>query len=172
VGFMQFILRVVAFNAEALGNGSVMIPLVRKSFVGGGIMTEQQLLFAFTIAQVVPGQANLYVASMGYMLFGFAAALIAILAINLPGYLMLPLIGCYRRLDEYPAARNFNRGLTSASVGLIFASTLDIARNSLNHPVSWGVLAATLALIQFRRWSPLTSLVVASGAGMLLLTFC
>jgi chromate transport protein ChrA len=165
----QYILRVVAISAMALGSGPVMIPLARDTFVGGRILTEQQLLFALTIGQIVPGQANLFVASIGYMLFGVGAAFLAILAINLPGYLMLPLVRCYQRLNEQPAVRNFVRGLTSASVGLIFASALGMAAHTLRDRVSWSAFLATLLAIQILRWRPVVSLALVSGAGMLLL---
>jgi chromate transport protein ChrA len=153
----------------AFGNGVVMIPLVRESLVGGGVVTEDQLLFAFTIAQVVPGQANLYVAGIGYLVFGVAAALASIVAINLPGYLMIPLVRRFERLGDLPAARGFIRGLTSTSVGLIFASTVSMAGRALNDPFGWSLFVATVVSLQFLRWNQFLSLGLISGLGLLLL---
>jgi chromate transporter len=166
----SFLWRVFLFNAMALGNGAVMFPLVQRGFVRerGGLSIDQ-LLFAFALAQATLGQGNLYMASIGYMLFGIPAAFLAILAINLPGYLMLWAVRWYDRLRDLRMVRCFMRGMTSASVGLIFAATVDMARHALIHPASWGVFLLTLALTQKLRWNSLASLLVATSAGMLIM---
>src|SRR5205085_1144298 len=82
-------LLIALFNVMTFGNGPVMIPLLHTHLVEGSrILTEDQLLYAFTIARVTPGQANFYVVSIGYMLYGITGAIVATLAIILPGYIM------------------------------------------------------------------------------------
>jgi chromate transport protein ChrA len=169
MSFFRYVIGMVVHNAMAFGNGTVMFPLVRESLVGAGTVSDKQLLFAYTIAQVVPGQANLYVAAVAYLLFGALAAFLSILALNLPGYLMLPLLRCYRRMQDLPAIHNFVRGMTGASVGLIFASTADIAKRSLHEPIGWGVFIAMLASTQILGWRPLVSLGLLTGALAVLL---
>src|SRR5262249_28906963 len=128
----EFLLLVLAFNALALGNGPVMIPLFRRGLVEErGALTLDQLLYAFAVAQVTPGQANVYVASLGYMLHGLGGALLAVLVMVLPGYTMLPLVHGYESLRHAPVVQRFSRGLAAASVGLIFAATAEIAREAL-----------------------------------------
>ena len=117
---------------------------------------------------MTPGQTNLYVASLGYMLFGLAGAFLAVVALILPAYAILPLVHGYERWSRRPLVRNFIRGLTSASVGLIFAATVAIGRQALVHPVAWVVLVLTGVLTYLLRWPPLLSLLAASGAGTLL----
>src|SRR6266852_7834169 len=85
-------LLIALFNVMTFGNGPVMIPLLQNHLVEGSrVLTEDQLLYAFTIARVTPGQANFYVASIGYMLYGMPGAIVATLVIILPGYIMSPL---------------------------------------------------------------------------------
>src|SRR6266403_5485662 len=92
-------LLIALFNLMTFGNGPVMIPLLQTHLVGGaGVITQDQLLYAFTIARVTPGQANLYVASIGYMLYGTPGAILTTLAIVLPGYVMIPFIKGYEHL--------------------------------------------------------------------------
>jgi chromate transporter len=170
VDFMFFLVSIVAFNGMALGNGTVMLSLVRKTFVEDHpLLSADQLVYAFAISQVAPGQANLYVASIGYLAYGPLAGLIAILAINVPGALMIPVMRWYQRVHDIGAVRRFIAGLTSAAVGLIFASLVDIARQALTQPPCWVVFLATLAFTQILRWNALVSLLAASALGMLLM---
>jgi len=84
---------VFTYNAMTFGNGPVMVPLLQADLVDRrGVLSTDQLLYAFTVARVTPGQANTYVAAIGYMLHGLVGALACTAAIMLPGYLMLPLL--------------------------------------------------------------------------------
>jgi chromate transporter len=129
------------------------------------VLSTDQLLYAFTIARVTPGQANTYVAAIGYMLYGLPGALATTAAIQLPGYLMLPLLWGYQRLRAVRLVPAFTRGLTVASVGLIFAATLSIGRSTLTGWVSVAVFAAALAMTQLLRWNPLVVLAVSALLG-------
>ena len=99
MGLLELAALVLVFNALTFGNGPTMVPLLQRSLVEARqVIDVDQLLYAFAIARVVPGQANVYVAAIGWMLFGLPGALLATLAIQLPGYLMLPLLRGYERL--------------------------------------------------------------------------
>src|SRR5881394_605510 len=131
-------LLIALFNLMTFGNGPVMIPLLQSHLVEGSrVLTQDQLLYAFTIARVTPGQANLYVAAIGYMLFGWTGAVLTTLAIMLPGYLMLPLLRGYGHLSDSRRVKGLTRGLTTASIGLIFAAVVEIARSTLLEPLAW-----------------------------------
>jgi chromate transport protein ChrA len=132
------------------GNGPVMIPLLQTNLVGGsGVLTQNQLIYAFTIARVTPGQADLYVASIGYMLYEMPSAVLTTLAIML----------------------RFTRGLTVTSVGLILAAVVQIARGALTQPIAGVVFFATLMMTQILKWNVLMALAVAGCLGLLLTWF-
>ena len=142
-------LLIALFNLMTFGNGPVMVPLLQTHLVEGArILTEDQLLYAFTIARVTPGQANFYVVSIGYMLYGIAGAIVATLAIILPGYIMIPLLHGYEHLRDSRRINGFTKGLTVTSVGLILAAVVQIARAELTQPIAWVVLLATLVMTQ------------------------
>ncbi len=123
---------------------------------------------AFAIARVTPGQANVYVAAIGYMLFGLPGALLTTLAILMPAYLMLLLLHGYERFRDNRSVQNFTRGLTSTSVGLIFAATVQIGRGTLTNTTAWIVFALTLVLVYLLKWNTLVGLAVACVVGLLL----
>jgi chromate transporter len=132
------------------------------------VLSIDQLLYAFAIARITPGQANVYVASLGYFLFGIAGAILATLAIQLPGYMMLPFMKLYERARSLTWVGGFTRGLTVASVGLIFAATLSIGLRTLSGPITWIVFTATLGMMTLLKWSQMLSLLFASLLGIVL----
>jgi chromate transporter len=155
------------YNAMTFGNGPVMVPLLQADLVDRrGVLSTDQLLYAFTIARVTPGQANTYVAAIGYMLYGLVGALATTAAILLPGYLMLPLLWGYERVKAVRLVPSFTRGLTVASVGLIFAAALSIGQATLTGWVSLVVFAAALAMAQLLQWNPLLVLGVSALLGI------
>ena len=165
-------LLIALYNLMTFGNGPVMIPLLQTHLVGGAkILTEDQLLYAFTIARVTPGQANFYVVSIGYMLYGITGAIVATLAIILPGYIMIPLLHGYEHLRDSRWINGFAKGLTVTSVGLILAAVVQIARAELTQPIAWVVLLATLVMTQLLKWNILVALVAVSCLGLLLKWF-
>jgi chromate transporter len=169
VSLWKLALLIALFNLMTFGNGPVMIPMLQTHLVqGAGVLTEDQLLYAFTIARVTPGQANFYVASIGYMLYGMPGAVLATLAIMLPGYAMIPLLNGYEHLRHSTWIKGFTKGLTITSVGLILAAVVQIARGALTQPIAWVVLLATLVMTQVLKWNILVALTVACCLGLLL----
>ncbi len=107
-------------NVLTFGNGAVMAAILQTSFVQQEhVLTNEQLLFAFALARVTPGQANLYVASIAYMLFGFAGAALSMVAIAVPSYVMIPLLRSYEFVRGNPTVYGLTRGLACTAVGLL-----------------------------------------------------
>jgi chromate transporter len=162
-------LLIALFNLMTFGNGPVMIPLLQTHLVDGArVLTEDQLLYAFTIARVTPGQANFYVASIGYMLYGMPGAIVATLAIILPGYIMIPLLHGFEHLRESRWIKGFTNGLTITSAGLILAAVIQIARGTLTQPIAWVVLIATLIMTQLLKCNIFVTLATVGCLGLLL----
>jgi chromate transporter len=154
-------------NLLTFGSGRVMVPMLERSLVEDtSALTLEQFLFAFTIGRITPGPANLYVAALGYMLYGPLGAFLAAVVVLAPSYLVIPLHLGYRRLAGSGAMRGFGRGLTGASVGLIFASTVDIGQSTLTSVTAIAVCALTLVLLHALRWNVLVCLAIASAAGV------
>jgi chromate transporter len=155
---------VLGFNLLTFGNGPVMVPLLQRHLVAGtGLLTLDQFLYAYAIGRATPGQANLYVAAIGYMAYGWLGAAATVAAIQLPGYLVLPLVKGYERFRDVRAVRGFTRGLTAVSVSLMLSVTYDIGRDTLVGPLTWVAFALTLGLITLRRWNALWAMVAASA---------
>lgn len=165
------VILVLGFNLITFGNGPVMIPLLQRELVDArGVLTVDQLLYAFAIARATPGQANMYVASIGYFLFGLPGAVATILAIILPGYAMLPLLRIYDRFHGQRDVAAFIDGLTAASVGLILAATVGLAPESLTEPISWLVFATAVVLLVTGRVPGIVAVAAAALGGLVFRT--
>jgi chromate transporter len=167
VTLWEMLAQLALANVLAFGNGTVMAAVLQNAFVQQAhALTNEQLLYAFALARVTPGQANLYVASIAYMMFGVPGAALSIVVIALPSYLMIPLLQTYEFVRGNRAVWGLTRGLASTAVGLILATTWNLSKDSLNAPVSWVVLLLALGLLVFTRLPTLVSLLLATGAGM------
>ena len=154
-------------NVLTFGNGTVMAAVLQNAFVQQAhVLTNEQLLYAFALARVTPGQANLYVASIGYMMFGLPGASLSMVVLALPSYLMIPLLHSYEFVRGNPYVRGLTRGLAATAVGLLLTTTWNISKDSLNGPVTWLVLGLALALLLFTRLPTLVSLLLATLVGV------
>lgn len=169
MSLLAVILVIFYANVVTFGNGSVMVPILQQRFVDQShLLTPDQLLYAFALARVTPGQANFYICSVGYFLYGLPGAILATAAIQLPGYLMLPMQRAYEQFKRARPVQRFVRGLTATSVGLIAAATLTIGRRTVRSPLEAGVFALMFVFIYGLKWNPLLSLAASTAIGLAL----
>jgi chromate transporter len=156
-------------NISTFGNGTVMTAVLQRMFVQDAhVLTNEQLLFAFALARVTPGQANLYVASIAYMMFGMPGAVLSMVVIAVPSYIMLPLMRGYETLRKIQAVPRFTRGLAATAVGILLASTWNLGKESLEPPVAWVVMVVGLGLLLFSKLPTLVSLGLATALGVVI----
>lgn len=167
MNFPQLVFVVFVYNLLSFGNGSALVALLQHRLVQeSDVLSLNQFLYAYALGRVTPGQNNLYLASIGYMIYGALGALGAVLAIQVPGYLVLPVLKVYERVRSWRSVQGFLRGLTAASVGLMFAVALNIGHEALTGFVPWLVFLATLALVFLARRGLLFGMVGAAAAGL------
>jgi chromate transporter len=167
MSYPQLVIVIFTFNMLAFGNGSALFALLQHKFVqDAGILNLDQFLYAYALGRVTPGQNNLYLASIGYMIYGWLGALSAIVAIQIGGYLVLPVLKVYERVRHARSVQGFIRGLTAASVGLMFAVAFRVGGEALIGFVPWLVFLATLALVFLARQGLLIGMVGAAVAGL------
>jgi chromate transporter len=157
------------FNLLSFGNGPALLTMLQHHLVQEtGTLTLDQFLYCYAIGRVTPGQANLYLAAVGYMLYGWVGALATVLVLQVPGYLVLPVVKGYQRFSEVQAVRGFIRGLTAASIGIICYVAFEIGSETLVTPIAVLVFLATLGLIILLRWSVLGGMLAAACGGLAL----
>jgi chromate transporter len=110
---------------------------------------DEEFVQDFTLSQVLPGPnfSNLAVA-LGYRLAGPAGGVWGLLAIVLPGALILVGVATlYLHAAFGPTATLLMRGLSAAVVGLVLVTTLRITRGSLRAARGIAVAAVTFLAV-------------------------
>jgi chromate transporter len=106
------------------GGGHVVLPLLQAEVVNTGWVNADAFLAGYGAAQAVPGPLFTFAAYLGAVIgpapYGLAGAAIALVAIFLPGLLLLvgtlPFWDSFRR---YPLAQAAMRGASAAVVGIL-----------------------------------------------------
>jgi chromate transporter len=137
-------------GALVFGGGHVVLPLLRETVVAPGWVSEDEFLAGYGAAQAVPGPMFTLAAYLGARLpgaeGGLVGATVALLAIFLPGFLLvagsLPL---WRAIASRPAASRAVAGVNAAVVGLLGAALYDPVWTSAIR----GPLDVAIAIIAF-----------------------
>lgn len=117
-------------GALVFGGGHVVLPLLEQSTVANGWLTTDSFLAGYGAAQAVPGPLFTLSTYLGAEIdTGLApgwSALIATLAIFLPGFLiLLAVLPFWAKLAEFPKAASAIAGVNAAVVGLLAAALYD-----------------------------------------------
>jgi chromate transporter len=168
--------RIAWYFAEAgafvFGSGLAIVPFLRGGVVQEfGWLNEQQFLDAVAVAMITPGPVVITVAFIGYLVAGFAGAVVAALATFLPCYLFTVIPAPhFQRLPRISALKAFVDGVTAAATGAIAGAAFVLGRRALVDAATLGIALVTLlALVRFRR-VPEPALIAAAGiVGVLLM---
>jgi chromate transporter len=151
-------------GAVLYGSGYLLIAFLRSEFVVDlGWITEQQLLDAVAFGQITPGPLFSTATFVGYLVGGYSGALIATVAIFLPGFVFVLASGLVLKLvARFTWLELALAGVSAAAIGLMAGVTLQLGRDALvDGPTV--VIALVSAYLLFRRGVGSTWL-IAGGA--------
>lgn len=166
---LAFFLNIFYFNLVTLGKGLLMIPLIQGTYVETlRVLGSDEFLVAVAIGFITPGPANIYVVSVGMMLFGVLGAFLALFAVTVPSFVAIPLTSAYEALKTNQVLAGFFKGLTVAAIGLIFYSAFLLGTRSLTNINAWLVFALAVLLVQVFKVHQVVSVFVAACFGVFL----
>ncbi len=145
-------LAAVFYKAGALvfGGGHVVLPLLQAEVVPRGWLPLDSFLAGYGAAQAVPGPLFTFAAFVGAaragMPNGWLGGLLALVAVFLPGFLLLlAALPAWARLRHLARARSALAAVNAAVVGLLLATWLSLLRPSIGN--AGDVLIASLAAL-------------------------
>ena len=148
------------------GSGYVLLAFLRADLTERwGWLTDQQLIDAVTVGQVTPGPVFTTATFIGYLLGGWAGAVLATIGIFAPGFILVaitqPLIP---RLRSSAVASGLLDGVVVASLGLMVAVTWHLGRSAIvDFPTAALAVASAVALAV---WRPNSTWLIVGGAGI------
>ena len=161
-------------GALVFGGGHVVLPLLQAEVVTPGWVTNEAFLAGYGLAQAVPGPLFTFAAYLGGVMGpppnGVAGAAIALVAIFLPGLLlvygMLPFWGELRARQGAQAAM---RGANAAVVGILGLALYNpIWTNGVRTPRDFALAVGGFLLLTVWKAPPWVVVLLLAAAGTLL----
>ncbi len=164
------------FRAGSLvfGGGHVVLPLLQAEVVPPGWVTGEQFVAGYGAAQAVPGPLFTFAAYLGAVMGprpnGIAGAIVALVAIFLPSFLLivgaLPFWNALRARPGFQAAL---RGINAAVVGLLMAALYQpVWTSAIRGPADVGLAFAAFGLLALWRAPAWLVVLFAAGGGALM----
>ncbi len=160
-------------GALVFGGGHVVLPLLQAQVVTPGWVTNEPFLVGYGLAQAVPGPLFTFSAYlgavMGPMPNGLAGASIAVVAIFLPGLLLVyGMLPYWDALRLRPIAQAAMRGANAAVVGILGAALYDpVWTSAVFSPRDFALALAGFLLLTVWKVQPWIVVAVLAVSGTL-----
>jgi len=140
-------------GAVVFGSGYVLLAFLRAEFITRlHWLTEKQLIDAVAVGQFTPGPVFTTATFVGYILAGLRGAVVATVAIFMPGFLLVAVSGpLVPRIRRSAIAGAILDGVVAGSVSLMAVVAWQLARAAIVDWFTFILAAASLiALARFR----------------------
>lgn len=161
-------------GALVFGGGHVVLPLLQAGVVDPGWVTNAQFLAGYGAAQAVPGPLFTFAGYLGAIADvgpgGVLGALIALVAVFLPGFLLLtgvlPFWNAFRR---HAWAQAIMRGANAAVVGILAAALYSpVFTTAITGPGPFCLAVICFVLLISWKLPPWAVVIIGAGGGILL----
>ena len=145
----QILLFFTKAGAFVFGSGLAIIPFLQQGVVEQfGWLNEHQFLDAVAVAMITPGPVVITVAFIGFLVAGFAGAVMASIGIFLPVYLFTILPApWFKRHRDNPQLKAFVDGATAAATGAITGAVLVLATRAIIDLPTTAIAFVSLAVL-------------------------
>jgi chromate transporter len=160
-------------GALVFGGGHVVLPLLQAEVVTPGWVSNETFLAGYGLAQAVPGPLFTFAAYLGAVTGpppnGFAGAAIALVALLLPGMLLVyGMLPFWDAMRTRPAAQAAMRGTNAAVVGILGAALYNpVWTSAVLTPRDFALALAGFLLLTVWKWPPWVVVVLLAFAGPL-----
>jgi chromate transporter len=152
------------------GGGHVVLPLLQAEVVGPGWVSNEQFVAGYGATQAVPGPLLTFSAYLGAVMDGWTGALLSLVAIFLPSFLLvvgaLPFWDLLRVKSSFQSALS---GINAAVVGLLLAALYNpVWTSAIYTSADFGLGLVAFGLLMFWKWPPwLVVVLTAAGSELL-----
>jgi chromate transporter len=159
-------------GALVFGGGHVVLPLLQAQVVAPGWVSNETFLAGYGLAQAVPGPLFTFAAYLGAAMGpapnGLAGAAIALVALLLPGMLLVyGMLPFWDAMRTHPAAQAAMRGTNAAVVGILGAALYNpVWTSAVLTPRDFALALAGFLLLTVWKLPPWIVVVLLAGAGV------
>lgn len=162
-------------GALVFGGGHVVLPLLQSELVPTGWISEDLFLAGYGLTQAVPGPLFTFSAFVGAAADqpypGWIAAMVCLLAIFLPSFLLVGgILPYWERLRQLQWVRQVLLGVNAAVVGLLLAALYQpVWTSAISGQASFVMLLLACAALFVLRLPVWLVVIIMAGAGAVLL---
>ena len=156
------------------GGGHVVLPTLESEVVENGWVTTEQFIAGYGASQAIPGPLFTFSAYLGTVMDvgpgGISGALIALIAIFLPSFLLvIAILPFWHRLNQVRKFRAALVGINAAVVGILAAALFDpVWSSSIKEPADFALAAAAFGLLIFWKFPSWAVVILCAIAGVAL----
>ena len=152
------------------GGGHVVLPWLQREVVGPGWVSSSTFLSGYGAAQALPGPLFSVAAFLGMTIGGIPGAVVALVAIFLPGFLLIEgVLPFWSRLRGRRGWTGAFAGASAAVVGLLACTLVVTVGPTLTHPGDWAVVVGLFLLLEVAKWPAWAVVIVGALVGPLVL---
>jgi chromate transporter len=154
-------------GALVFGGGHVVLPLLHASVVEPGWVSEDAFLSGYGAAQAVPGPLFTFAAYLGAIMTGWVGAALCLVAIFLPGLLLVVgVLPFWASLGRGALMRASLRGVNAAVVGVLLGALYDpVWTKGIGGPADFALALVAFALLVIWKAPPWLVVLVSAAGG-------
>jgi len=156
------------------GGGHVVLPLLQAEVVGPGWVTIEQFVAGYGAAQAVPGPLFTFAAYLGAVMGpepnGWTGAMLALVAIFLPSFLLIAgALPFWDFLRSVPVFQSALKGVNAAVVGLLLTALYaPVWTSAIHSPADFGLGLVAFGLLMFWKCPPWLVVALTAAGGELI----
>ena len=152
------------------GGGHVVLPLLESEVVPSGWVTPDEFTAGYGLAQAIPGPLFTFAAYLGAVTAGVAGAVVALVAIFLPSFLLVfGIVPFWEAVRRRPVVLAALAGVNAAVVGILLAALYDpIWTSAIGQPADLALAIGAIGALAWWKLPPWLVVLAAAGVGIVI----
>lgn len=166
---IRLLLSFIKIGAFSFGGGYAVLAVIQKEIVSvNHWLTNKDFVDVVAISQVTPGPIAINSATyVGYIIKGILGSTLATLGVVLPSFIIILIVAKYfTRFYDKPVIKWMFKGIRPASIGLIAAAAVSIAKGSFIDIYSWFIFLMAF-ILTYKDFDPILLIIISGILGFL-----
>ena len=171
---VELFLAFARIGGLTFGGGYAMLPMLQREAVEKqGWVTEEELMDYYAVGQCIPGVIAVNTATfIGNKVRGVIGAIAASLGVIFPSLVIIIAIAAFiQSFSELPIVQNAFAGIRVGVCVLIFSAIAKLFKKAIVDKFTLGLFSVVFALTVFSDISPITFVILAAIAGIIVHVF-
>lgn len=169
---LELFLSIFKIGTFTFGGGYAMIPLIEEEVVvNKGWISKEEFLDILVVSQSLPGALAVNTSVfLGYKIGGFIGAMVALLAVILPSFLIILIIAVFfmKFRDNYYVNAAF-KGITAAVPMLVLIGAISLSKGLEKNIITLITIIVGIIALAFFNIHPVLVIIISGLYGVIFL---